>query len=578
MAPKVSIVLTSFNQEAFLRNSIDSILAQDYTDYELVIVDDYSSDQSWEIIGEYANNYPFIRAIRSERNTNLILQKPLIDSLQGEYVAIAHSDDAWLHSKLGKQVIYMENHPECGACFTKVRLIDEDGKPYKGTESYLTNAFNVENRNRHEWLRYLLFNNCPFCHPSLLQRKDIYYEPNTLPYGLASIPDYYRWITLAMHHEIYVYPEALSYFRVRRHEANTSGESYEKRNRQAYELWKALHLYTKITDATELLTIFPSANKYCVGEEIHTQFALARILMEEGHLPMHWQLGQDILFSLLQKEKDRLIIERLYGYTYTSFVRETTKRDIYNLVPLESFQTSSVYYDIGEGFSEQYRIEQRNYITAAGAFHVSFHIHAKSSYFIKALRFDPDEGRLRCYIIDQATLNGEPIHLVASNAIFESGWDIFYTLDPQYYITTESTQELFLEIDGHTKLTDAATIENRMTQLLQNRDERQDMQHRIEELTKETKRIWDERSERDKQIEILSIENEKLRQNLVESRIKTDMYRQKCAHLKEETTRLKTQLTISKNTYTQLKTEQAEILKYQRHHRLHAAFHILLKK
>ena len=92
----------------------------------------------------------------------------------GELIAIAHSDDAWVPTKLEKQVEYLDSHPNEDACFTRVSVIDDDncpiaGNPYYENHPYLT-AFEQINRSRQDWLRFFFPGQCVMS-PSVLIRR-----------------------------------------------------------------------------------------------------------------------------------------------------------------------------------------------------------------------------------------------------------------------------------------------------------------------------------------------------------------------------------------------------------------------
>lgn len=131
-APKVSVVSTTYNQEAYVRQTLDSFVAQE-TDFpvEIIVADDASTDATPAIIGEYADRYPdlFRPIFRSE---NLGLNGNLIDALssaRGEHLALCEGDDYWVDPrKLSKQVTFLDEHPEVSVCFHPVRVIWEDGR------------------------------------------------------------------------------------------------------------------------------------------------------------------------------------------------------------------------------------------------------------------------------------------------------------------------------------------------------------------------------------------------------------------------------------------------------------------
>src|SRR5215471_3351125 len=133
--PKVSVVLSSYNHAKYLRQSIDSVLSQDFSDFELIIWDDASTDNSWEIISSYKDGR--IRAFRNETNRFIDhFRQAISEVARGEYIAIHHSDDIWDPEKLNKQVAVLDANPFYGAVFTWVQIIDEDGQSFQDRDHF----------------------------------------------------------------------------------------------------------------------------------------------------------------------------------------------------------------------------------------------------------------------------------------------------------------------------------------------------------------------------------------------------------------------------------------------------------
>ena len=95
--PIVTVLLTSYNHGDYIRGSIESILNQTFKDFELYIIDDCSSDNSWDIIQEYKDDR--IIAIRHEKNEGGCTTRTLYSGFKGKYFAMAHCDDMWELSK-----------------------------------------------------------------------------------------------------------------------------------------------------------------------------------------------------------------------------------------------------------------------------------------------------------------------------------------------------------------------------------------------------------------------------------------------------------------------------------------------
>jgi glycosyltransferase involved in cell wall biosynthesis len=123
--PRVSVIVPSYNHAKFLRETIDCVLAQTFTDWELIIVDDRSTDDSVEIIRSYTD--PRIHLSVNEKNigTYPTLNRCL-DLSKGEYVAVLDSDDLWEPPKLEKQVAALDKYPEASFSYTFGMAIDTD--------------------------------------------------------------------------------------------------------------------------------------------------------------------------------------------------------------------------------------------------------------------------------------------------------------------------------------------------------------------------------------------------------------------------------------------------------------------
>ncbi len=123
----VSIVTPVYNAEKFISETIDSIQKQTYKDWELILVDDCSSDSSYDIISEYMKNDKRIRYIKLEKNSGAAVSRNTgIKNAKGRFIAFVDSDDIWLPKKLEKQVNYMLDK-KLGFSFTSYRYMKEDG-------------------------------------------------------------------------------------------------------------------------------------------------------------------------------------------------------------------------------------------------------------------------------------------------------------------------------------------------------------------------------------------------------------------------------------------------------------------
>lgn len=448
--PLVTVFLTSYNHEKYLREAIDSVLNQTFTDYELILSDDASDDASWEIIESYDD--PRIIKIRHEYNYGYQLISEL-SGFRGKYVAIHHSDDAWEPDKLEKQVAFLESHAEYAACFTRVKFIDEDSMPYDLPEGHLyKNVFNVENRSNEEWLNYFFFKGNCLCHPSVLIRREAYEKYDLLAnkMGMIQMPDFMMWVRLCLDAEIYIYPKELTKFRLRRNvQDNTSADKPEVHIRSQYEYYKVMRLFADIVDKERFLQIFPQAKKYLVNGEINTQYALANMLLE-GSVPSGWLLGLDLLFESLNDKNVWQELRELYGFGVKEFGRLVAEKDVFNVRRNLRFLHTQLYIDIGDGkgISGEYFIEKDVYLGGDNTFYVSYDVSQYNK--ILALRFDPTDTciflKLEYVKLDGKTVNWSPFNSTLAKE--ENGVDRFYTNDPQYNVEFEAKNINLVEIRG----------------------------------------------------------------------------------------------------------------------------------
>jgi glycosyltransferase involved in cell wall biosynthesis len=143
--PLVSVVMTVFNGEKFILKSINSVIKQNYKNWELIIVNDNSQDSTNKILNKYQSKK--IKIINLKKNigafqaTNLAFKK-----ITGKYVAILDSDD-YSHSKrIVKQVAELEKNPNIGLVLTKYKCIDIENKIIKNIEKEKSISYNNFNR------------------------------------------------------------------------------------------------------------------------------------------------------------------------------------------------------------------------------------------------------------------------------------------------------------------------------------------------------------------------------------------------------------------------------------------------
>lgn len=137
--PRLSILIPVYNAERYIAKTIESVLAQTYTDWELIIVEDRSTDNSFDVVKHYEALHP--EKIKVYQNTsNLGMMQNWntgIDLCKSELFVKLDADDIWLPSFLEKSIAVIDKYPEVGLVFTKYVNIDEDGNIIPNSEIIL---------------------------------------------------------------------------------------------------------------------------------------------------------------------------------------------------------------------------------------------------------------------------------------------------------------------------------------------------------------------------------------------------------------------------------------------------------
>jgi glycosyltransferase involved in cell wall biosynthesis len=164
MNPEISTVMSVYNCEQYLSEAIDSILGQTFGNFEFIIIDDGSTDNSAKILNDYAKQDLRIKLIQQP---NVGLTKSLnrgVNLAEGQYIARMDADDIALPERFEKQIEYFSTYPECVAVGSRVLCIDPYGSPLWETKQVLEHS-DID-------AELLTGNGSAISHPSVMIRRD----------------------------------------------------------------------------------------------------------------------------------------------------------------------------------------------------------------------------------------------------------------------------------------------------------------------------------------------------------------------------------------------------------------------
>lgn len=216
--PKVSVILPNYNHEKFLGERMDSISNQSFTDFEIIVLDDASTDRSIEMLNSWGDQR-IKRIIRNENNSGstFIQWEKGIKETSGEYIWIAESDDISHPEFLEKMVAILDKNPEVMLSFAASTWIDNDGKPIHEPPHETDKHWEPLEIIKGDFLR----GNVVYNASSVVFRKtglpNINFSEIT---QFKYAGDWLFWVQLIRDNQVYRTSERLNYFR--RHDKNVS--------------------------------------------------------------------------------------------------------------------------------------------------------------------------------------------------------------------------------------------------------------------------------------------------------------------------------------------------------------------
>ncbi len=197
--------MPAFNAEKTIAGSIDSILRQSFTDFELLIIDDCSSDRTPEIIEHYRTKDPRVRVIRLSRNSGVVKALNIgISKASGKYIARMDADDESLPDRLKLQVAFLDSNPE-------VVLV---GGPYVFMGRFRMLDVFLPTPQTNEGISAVIERINPICHPTVMFRKSAFDEVGGYREAFANSEDYDLWLRLSRVHKLANLAEPLVRYRL----------------------------------------------------------------------------------------------------------------------------------------------------------------------------------------------------------------------------------------------------------------------------------------------------------------------------------------------------------------------------
>ncbi|MCX6752830.1 MAG: glycosyltransferase family 2 protein [Candidatus Nomurabacteria bacterium] len=253
---KISIIIPTYNSSKFIRNTIQSVLEQTYTDWELLIIDDCSKDETEEIIKEYKKKEPKIKFYKTDNNSGgPALSKNIgIKNSNGSYIAFLDHDDEWHKEKLEKQIKLFENSKDKNLGIVSTFLdIKEKETIIKYSKNY-----------RKDILKYLASGNFLMTSSCIMVKKDVFEKIGLFDKSLSVSDDLDMWIRIAKNNYNFDYvPEYLTTYIYHNKNASLINRENYTETKLLFKKHKEIYLKynIKIVILNYILYLFPNSEK-----------------------------------------------------------------------------------------------------------------------------------------------------------------------------------------------------------------------------------------------------------------------------------------------------------------------------
>jgi len=212
--PRVSVIIPTYNYARFIEQAIESVLVQSYRDFEIIVVDDGSTDNTEEVVAKFDNRVHYIRQANrgpnAARNTG-------IRAARGEFIAFLDADDLWLPEKLALQIELAAARPEAGLIYGGILLFDS------ATQAVI--GYAPLSRLHEGWVMRHLYMDQFVTSPTPLIRREVFEQVGIFDERCMRSDDWDMWLRIAASYQFALVPKPLALYRV--HKSIASSKSLE---------------------------------------------------------------------------------------------------------------------------------------------------------------------------------------------------------------------------------------------------------------------------------------------------------------------------------------------------------------
>jgi glycosyltransferase involved in cell wall biosynthesis len=326
---KISVCIPSYNHARYISHTIESVLNQSFTDFEIIISDDNSQDNSIEIIKNFKDTR--IKLIENKQNQGPSVNANIaIENASSNFIALIASDDMMHKTRLEKTFNFLTSNPNIDAVFTSVQTIDRNNKEI---DHFAINESEKFLDSKYKILNYFFYTGNCLSAPTVMFKKDILSKIGSFNPCLLQTQDFDIWTKMLVKgYNIGFIKEKLTYYRIGDNLSCINGGMDSKfLSRMCVEMEKILENFLEINSIEEFLKIFPDVkDEYKIIEQKYITFYLMKeaikISQRRNDYRSYWykQFAINIAFKLMNDKELRSEISQNFNFKMKDFLDLTS--------------------------------------------------------------------------------------------------------------------------------------------------------------------------------------------------------------------------------------------------------------
>jgi glycosyltransferase involved in cell wall biosynthesis len=322
--PKISVVTSAYNHGKYIGQAIESVLGQTETDFDYIICDDASTDNTASVVKTF--NDPRLKLVANEHNSgSAVASLRALERATGNYIVWFSADDVLELDALAKLRTALDEDSKLLAVAGLARFIGEEGQ--LTGENWTDDGVGLD---RFQLLNKLFYQRNVFCCPAFTVRREALDTVGYFPPHFKQIGDQALWTKLLFMGDVKVLPDQIVKFRIRDNLANGSAETWETLSRFDFEISELLELFAeKIESIETLIKIFPEAADFVWPQkDALVQFFLAHIALQFPSAA-YKLFGLRLMHRMMADRQMAKILEDNCNFTYADFFNLTGNTHIF---------------------------------------------------------------------------------------------------------------------------------------------------------------------------------------------------------------------------------------------------------